>query len=76
MLSSIIEQKNITPYRLAKDTGIAYSTLADIISGKTDIKCVSAQVLYKLAKGLGMSMEELYEGDGDACVVWLSTPVY
>ena len=62
MISNILESRNITPYRLAKDTGIPYSTLSDIVSGKTDLKSVSAQVLYKLAKGLGMTMEELYEG--------------
>lgn len=71
MLDQILESKKITPYRLSKDTGIPYSTLADIVSGKTSVKSLSAQVLYKLAKGLGMTMEELYEDTGSDNTMYL-----
>lgn len=71
MLEQMLEKKNITPYRLSKDTGIPYSTLSDIVSGKTAIQSISAQVLYKLAKGLGMTMEEVYEGTGLSSELYL-----
>ncbi len=60
MLNEIMDRKNITTYALSKETNIPYSTLSDIVSGKTDIQDVSATVLYKLSRGLGVSMEALY----------------
>ena len=62
MINSIMLEKHITAYKLSKESGIAYSTLSDIISGKTDIQTVSARVLYSLSKVLGVSMEQLYLG--------------
>jgi transcriptional regulator with XRE-family HTH domain len=55
-----MDKKKISVYKLAQSTGIAYSTLSNIVNGKTDIQSVSAKVLYKLAKGLDLSMEQLY----------------
>ncbi len=62
MLSRILEEKKITVYGLSKKAEIPYTTLSDIVLQKTDIKNVSATVLYKLSKALNMTMEELYEG--------------
>ena len=65
-INDIIEKKNMSTYKLAGITGIPYSTLSDIVSGKTDIKSVSSSILYRLSKGLDMSMEELYlSGEGN-----------
>lgn len=61
MLKDILEEKGISVYKLSKDTGISYSTLNDIVVEKTDIKNVSANTLYRIAKYLNMSMERLYE---------------
>jgi len=61
MLSELIKEKNISLYRLSKDTGIPYSTLNDIVIEKTDIQSVSARTLYRLAKYLDLSMETLYK---------------
>ena len=72
MLNEIMDQNNITTYALAKKTGIPYSTLSDIVSGKTDIQDVSATVLYKLSQGLGVSMESLYLGKSDRNTYYLS----
>ena len=60
MLRDLLDEKHISAYALAKDTDIPYSTIADIISGKTDIKNVSATLLYKIAHRLEMTMEQLY----------------
>ncbi len=60
-INDILQSKKISKYRLAKDSGVPYSTVADIVSGKTSLEKSSAEVVYKLAKALDMSMEELTE---------------
>ncbi|MCR5238531.1 MAG: helix-turn-helix transcriptional regulator, partial [Lachnospiraceae bacterium] len=42
MLKDIVEKRGYTVYKLAKDAGVPYSTLSDLISGRTDIKKISA----------------------------------
>lgn len=46
-------------YRLSKISGIPWATLADIYSGKTNLKRCGAGTLSKLSKALGLSIEEL-----------------
>ena len=60
MLDELLEKNNMSAYALSKKTGIPYSTISDIKSHKTDIKNISAQSLYLLSKGLGVTMEQLY----------------
>lgn len=60
MLKQILDENNISAYALAKKSGVPYSTLADLVSGKTSIDNVSAAVLYRLSKALDMTMEQLY----------------
>ncbi len=71
MLNDIMDQKNITTYALSKKAGIPYSTLSDIVSGKTNIQDVSATVLYKLSQGLGVSMEALYLGKSERSTYYI-----
>ena len=59
MLTEYMQKQNITKYRLAKNTGIPYTTLTDILSGKADIKKCSVETVYKLAKEFEVSMEDL-----------------
>ena len=59
MLEDIIKQKKISKYRLSKVSGIPYTTLTDILSGKTDIKKCSAETIYRLSKALEVSMEDI-----------------
>ena len=61
MLKDILEERGISVYKLSKETGISYSTINDIVIEKTDIKNTSANMLYRLAKYLEVSMEALYE---------------
>ncbi len=61
MLNQIMESKNISRYRLSKNSDIPYTTLTDILSGKAELKKCSAETVYKLSKVLGVSMEELLE---------------
>ena len=56
-----ISDKKITQYRLAKDSGIAYTTINDICSGKAQLEKCSAETIYRISKVLGVSMESLIE---------------
>ncbi len=59
MLKKALEEKGVSVYQCAKLSGIPYTTLSELIRGKTSIQKCTAEVVYRLAKFLGMSMEEL-----------------
>lgn len=71
MLKLIMDNKGMSVYALSQKAGIPYSTLSDIVSGKTDIQGVSASALYKLSTALGVSMEDLYLGKQDTKTIHL-----
>lgn len=71
MLQTILENKGMTTYSLSHKSGVPYSTLSDIVSGKTDIQSASASVLYKLSTTLHISMEDLYLGKQEKRVLYL-----
>ena len=56
-----MEKKNISRYRLSKTSGIPYTTITDICSGKAKLEKCSAETIYKLAKSFDVTMEELLE---------------
>ena len=58
-LTDILAKKDMTMYKLSKKSGIPYTTVRDISSGKTGIEKCSGETLYKLAKTLEMSIETL-----------------
>ena len=58
-----MERKNMTVYRLSKDSGIPYTTLSDLCNDKASLRKCTAETLYRLAKTLGVSMESLIEPD-------------
>lgn len=58
-IQQLLRDMNISRYRLSKISGIPWSTLADIYSGKTRLDRCSVGTLSKLAKALGLSIEEL-----------------
>lgn len=62
-LNDLLTHKNISRYRLAKDSGVAQTTVIDICSGKARIEKCSAETLYKISKVLGVSMESLIEAE-------------
>ena len=63
MLIELMNSKNMTKYRLSKMTDIPYSTISDLCSGKTKIEKSSAETVYRLAKALEVSMEDLIKPD-------------
>lgn len=60
-LQTLIDQKNLTRYRVAKACGIPQSTLKDLCSGKTDLAKANAETVYKIAKTLDTTVEALLE---------------
>ncbi len=60
-INEIIYERHLSKYRVAKNSGIPYMTLNDICNGKTKLNKCSADTVYKLAKELDVTMEELLE---------------
>lgn len=60
----LIAEKGITPYRIAKDTGVSQGSLSDWKNGKSTPR-VSA--LQKIARYLGVKIDDLIgdEADGE-----------
>lgn len=59
IVNELMVKKNISMYRLSKNSGIPYTTINDICSGKAQLEKCSAETVYKLSKELDVSMEEL-----------------
>ena len=58
-ISELLAKQNMTKYRLSKLSDVPYSTLNDLCNGKTSLEKCSAETVYRLAKELHVSMEEL-----------------
>lgn len=61
LIREIMEERQITVYRLAKLSGVPISTVNDIYHGKAQIEKCTAETVYKLAKSLDISMDVLME---------------
>jgi len=60
-IQEIIKEKGMSKYSLSKLSGVPWSTLSDICSGKTDLNRCSVKTLSKLSKVLEMPIEEIME---------------
>lgn len=60
-IQKLMTEKNMTKYRLSKNSGVPYTTVNDICSGRTRLEKCSAETVYKLSKELGVPMETLLE---------------
>ena len=58
-INTLLAQKGITKYKLAKSSGVPQTTVTDICSGKARIGNCSSVTVYKLAQTLGVPMEQL-----------------
>jgi len=56
-----LEQKNMSMYRLAKQSDIPYTTINDICKQRVRLDKCSAETVYRIAQVLEVSMEELLE---------------
>lgn len=61
MLNELMEQKNMSMYRLAKISEVPYATINDICNQKAQLEKCTAETIYKIAKALEVSMEMLLE---------------
>lgn len=59
LINSEIEKQNITKYRLSKESGVPQATINDICSGKAELEKCAAGTLYRIAKVLGLSVEDI-----------------
>ncbi len=62
-INDLLSEKKMSKYRLSKESGIPQTTIMDICSGKARIEKCSADTIYKLAKTLNVSMENLIEAE-------------
>lgn len=58
-INDLLEQKNITKYKLSKISGVSFTTISEITTGKTKIKNCTGDTLYKLANALDVTIEDL-----------------
>lgn len=58
-LMNLLKEKQLSVYQCAKESHVPYTTLSDIVKGKTRIEKCTAETIYKLASTLHLSMEEL-----------------
>lgn len=60
-INMLLKEKGLTKYRLAVLSGVPHATLNNICSGQAHIEKCSAETLYKLARVLGVTIEDLIE---------------
>lgn len=58
-INEVLTQRNMTKYRLWKESGVPQATISDICTGKTSIEKCSAETIYRIARALDVSMESL-----------------
>jgi len=58
-INELLIKKNITKYRLSKQSGVPFATISDICTGKAKIEKCASDTLYKLSKALDVTMEDL-----------------
>lgn len=61
IINTILEQKNMSMYRLAKLSDVPYATINDICNKKAQLEKCAAETVYKIAKALEVSMETLLD---------------
>ena len=61
LITEQLEKKQMTKYKISKVSGVPQTTINDICSGKVDLEKCSAGTLYRIAKVLGVSIEEILE---------------
>lgn len=62
LIEDLLAKRSMTKYQLAITAGVPYEILDDICSGKTKLEKSTAEIVYKIANALGVSMEMLIEG--------------
>jgi len=58
-INDLLEEKEITKYKLSKISGVPYTTISDICSGTAKIEKCAGDTLYRLSKALDVTIETL-----------------
>ena len=58
-INNLLAHRNMTKYRLSKVSGVPFTTVSEITTGKTKIKNCTGDTLYRLAKALNVTIEDL-----------------
>lgn len=61
IINELLQKNNMSRYRLSKESGVPMTTITDICSGKADIDKCAAGTLYKIAKVLGETVDNILE---------------
>ena len=61
LINDRLDVLKMTKYRVSKESGVPQATINDICSGKANLERCSAGTLYRIARALGVSMEEILE---------------
>lgn len=61
LINELLIKNGISKYRLSKESGVPQATINDICSGKAVLEKCSAGTLYKIAKVLGTTVEDIIE---------------
>lgn len=60
MLKTLLNEKNMSLYKLEKVSNVSHATLNDLYNERTNVEKCSVSLLHDIAKALHMSMDELY----------------
>lgn len=59
MLEAMLKERKMSIYQCSKISGIPYTTLSEIVRRKTKLEKCSAETVYRLARTLNISMDDL-----------------
>lgn len=59
MIRNLLKDRKMSVYKLAKTSTVPYATCNDIVNGKAQLEKCSAETVYKIAKALNISMEDI-----------------
>jgi len=62
-LNDLLEQKKMTKYKLSKVSGVPFTTISEITTGKSKLKNCTGETLYRLAKALDVTINSLLADD-------------
>ncbi len=61
IINEMLEKQKMSRYRLSKNSGVPQTTINDICGGKADLEKCSAGTLYRIAKVLGITVEDILD---------------
>ena len=67
-IAKLMDERGLKPYPFAMKNEIPSSTMTSIYKGKVKFENISISTFLKIARGLGMTAEELYYGTPEQSV--------